>query len=90
VGSFKFDKEHNKRGIFDTVVSKLDYLKDLGVNVIQVLPSDEFPGDISMGYNPSYIFAIEESYGGPNGFRKLVAKTHEKGIAVVYDVSGQK
>ena len=87
VGSFKYDpKSRSKRGDFDTVVDKLPYLQELGVNAIQLLPCDEFPGDISMGYNPSYIFAIEESYGGPNGLRKLVDAAHQVGIAVIYDV----
>jgi 1,4-alpha-glucan branching enzyme len=87
VGSFLFDRTNRGgRGDFDTVITKLGYLIDLGVNVIQLLPSDEFPGDISMGYNPSYIFAIEENYGGPNGLRRLVDAAHSKGIAIIFDV----
>jgi 1,4-alpha-glucan branching enzyme len=87
VGSFLFDPTNRGgRGDFDTVITKLDYLSDLGVNAIQLLPSDEFPGDVSMGYNPSYIFAIEESYGGPNGLRRLVDAAHSRGIAVIFDV----
>jgi len=87
VGSFQFDPASpNRRGNFDTVIGKLDYLQDLGVNAIQVMAADEFPGDISWGYNPSFIFAIEESYGGPNGFRRLVDAAHVRGIAVIFDV----
>jgi 1,4-alpha-glucan branching enzyme len=86
VGSFLFDAANNKRGDFDTVASKLDYLADLGVNAVQVMAADEFPLDVSWGYNPSYIFAIESSYGGPNGFRKLVDAAHARGIAVIFDV----
>ena len=87
VGSFAFDPTtRSGRGDFDTVIGKLDYLVDLGINAIQLMPSDEFPGDISWGYNPAYIFAIEESYGGPNGLRRLVDAAHAHGIAVIYDV----
>jgi 1,4-alpha-glucan branching enzyme len=87
VGSFRFDPgSRNGRGNFDTVIGELAYLSDLGINAIQLLPSDEFPGDRSWGYNPSYIFAIEESYGGPNGLRRLVDAAHAHGIAVIYDV----
>ncbi len=87
VGSFRFDPgSGNGRGNFDTVIGQLDYLVDLGINVIQLMPSDEFPQDVSMGYNPAYIFAIESSYGGPNGLRKLVDAAHAKGIAIIYDV----
>jgi 1,4-alpha-glucan branching enzyme len=87
VGSFLFDPaSRSRRGDFDTVVSKLDYLQDLGVNAIEVMAADEFPGDISWGYNPAFIFAIEESYGGPNGLRRLVDAAHARGIAVIFDV----
>jgi 1,4-alpha-glucan branching enzyme len=87
VGSFRFDpRAANGRGNFDTVIGALDDIADLGVNVIQLLPSDEFPGDVSWGYNPSYIFAIESAYGGPNGLRRLVDAAHARGIAVIYDV----
>jgi 1,4-alpha-glucan branching enzyme len=87
VGSFRFDPNSaNGRGDFDTVIGQLDDIAELGVNVIQLLPSDEFPGDVSWGYNPAYIFAIESSYGGPNGLRRLVDAAHAHGIAVIYDV----
>jgi 1,4-alpha-glucan branching enzyme len=56
------------------------------INAIQLLPADEFPTDISWGYNPANIFAIEESYGGPNGLRRLVDAAHARGIAVIFDV----
>jgi 1,4-alpha-glucan branching enzyme len=87
VGSFLFDPTTaNGRGDFSTVIGKLDYLVDLGINTIQVMPSDEFPGSNSMGYNPADIFAIEADYGGPNGFQALVDAAHMRGIAVIYDV----
>jgi 1,4-alpha-glucan branching enzyme len=87
VGSFLFDPGNQSgRGDFDTVIGKLDYLKDLGINVIQLLPSDEFPGNSSWGYNPADIFAIEQLYGGPNGLRRLVDAAHCHGIAIIYDV----
>lgn len=87
VGSFRFDPSTaSGRGNFDTVIAKLVYLQDLGVNAIQLLPSDEFPGDISWGYNPAAIFAIEQSYGGPRGLCRLVDAAHARGIAVIYDV----
>ena len=87
VGSFHFDPStSNGRGNFASVIAKLGYLRELGINAIQLLPSDEFPGDISWGYNPAYIFAIEQSYGGPDGLCRLVDAAHAHGIAVIYDV----
>ena len=73
-------------GSFTSAISKLDYLRDLGVNVVELLPIGEFIGDISAGYNPAYIFAIEDEYGGPDGFRRFVNAAHQRGIAVVIDV----
>jgi 1,4-alpha-glucan branching enzyme len=73
-------------GTLNSAISKLDYLSDLGINCIELLPIGEFIGDVSAGYNPAYIFAIENEYGGPDGFRKFVNAAHQRGIAVIIDV----
>lgn len=73
-------------GSFKSAITKLDYLRDLGINAIELLPIGEFIGDVSAGYNPAYIFAIEDEYGGPDGFRQFVNAAHQRGIAVVIDV----
>lgn len=79
-------KEEGKPGDFYGVIEKLDYLKELGINSIEVMPPFEFPGDFSWGYNPAYPFAIESVYGGADAFKALVKAAHEKGIAVILDV----
>jgi 1,4-alpha-glucan branching enzyme len=73
-------------GTFLSVAEKLPYLRDLGINCIELLPATEFPGSRSWGYNPSNPFALESDYGGPVAFKELVKKAHEHGIAVVLDV----
>lgn len=73
-------------GTFEDVIAKLDYLKELGINCIELLPVAEFAGGISWGYNPAHPFAIEQDYGGPNGFAALVNEAHKRGIAVIIDV----
>ena len=73
-------------GDFDTAAEKLPHLADLGVNTILVMPPSEFPGDISWGYNPSHVFAVESSYGGPQAFKRFVRTAHQHGIAVLLDV----
>lgn len=73
-------------GYFDSAVGKLDYLEDLGVNAVQVLPTSEFPGDFSWGYNASHPFAVESAYGGPHGLKRFVNAAHERGIAVLVDL----
>ncbi len=79
-------KEEGKPGDFHGVIEKLDYLKELGINSIEVMPPFEFPGDFSWGYNPAYPFAIESAYGGADAFKALVKAAHERGIAVILDV----
>lgn len=73
-------------GTFASAATKLDYLKALGINAIEVMATGEFETDTSWGYNPAYIFAIEEQYGGPDGFRAFVREAHKRGIAVIVDV----
>ncbi len=68
------------------VAEDLWYLKELGVNAIQLLPTSEFAGNISWGYNPSNIFAVESSYGGPSALKYLIDQAHSNGIAVLLDV----
>jgi 1,4-alpha-glucan branching enzyme len=73
-------------GSFDSAETKLDYFRDLGINAIELMPLGEFTGDISAGYNPAYIFAIEDEFGGADGFRGFVNAAHQRGIAVMVDV----
>ena len=56
------------------------------VNAVQVMPVAEFAGDVSWGYNPAHIFAVEHAYGGPEGLKEFVRAAHEAGIAVILDV----
>jgi 1,4-alpha-glucan branching enzyme len=87
IGSFLFDHTRpNQHGTFNSLISKLDYLGDLGINAIEVMAAGEFATDASWGYNQAYMFAIEHVYGGPNGFRDLVREAHKRGIAVIFDV----
>ncbi|MCE1178244.1 MAG: alpha amylase C-terminal domain-containing protein [Micrococcales bacterium] len=70
----------------DTVAGKLGYLRDLGINAIELMPVMEFAGDTSWGYNPAHIFSVESSYGGPDALKNFVKRAHEHGIAVILDV----
>jgi 1,4-alpha-glucan branching enzyme len=75
------------QGKFTDATNKLDYLKSLGVSVVEVLPISEFPGTVSWGYNPADIFAADNnSYGGPDGFKTFVKACHARGLAVFLDV----
>lgn len=63
-----------------------DYLNAVGATAIQLLPVNEFAGDISWGYNPSFFYAIESSYGTPDDLKSLVDTAHQNGIAVILDL----
>jgi 1,4-alpha-glucan branching enzyme len=85
VGTFQ-RSEAGVAGTFDDAIRRLGHLKKLGINAVQLMPAMEFAGDISWGYNPAHIFAIESSYGGPEAFRNFVRAAHAVGIAVILDV----
>lgn len=63
-----------------------DYINELGVTAVQLLPVNEFAGALSWGYNPSFFYAVESSYGGPDGLKALVDTAHQNGIAVILDL----
>jgi 1,4-alpha-glucan branching enzyme len=71
---------------FQAVIEKLDYLKDLGINAIELMPVFEFVGEeASWGYDPSYFFTVETDYGTPDEFRTLIDEAHARGIAIIMD-----
>ncbi len=71
---------------FEEAIKRLDHLKRLGVNAIEVMPLAEFAGELSWGYNPACVFAVESDYGGATGFKKFVKAVHAAGIGVILDV----
>jgi maltooligosyltrehalose trehalohydrolase len=73
-------------GTFHGVAEKLDYLLELGVNTIEIMPVAQFPGERNWGYDGVYPFAVQDSYGGVEGLKSLVNQCHQKGIAVILDV----
>lgn len=73
-------------GTFAGIEKKLDYLKQLGINAIEIMPVAQFPGKRNWGYDGVYPFAVQDSYGGPDGLKHLVNICHSKGLAVILDV----
>ncbi len=73
-------------GAFDAVIPHLDGLKDLGITCIELMPVNQFPGARNWGYDGVQIFAVQNSYGGPEGLRRLVDACHARGMAVILDV----
>lgn len=77
-----FDALHS----FDAVKARLDYLQNLGINAIEFMPVNEFDGNESWGYNPSFHMALDKYYGTKNAFKSLIDECHKRGIAVILDV----
>ena len=85
VGSFA-PGPHGSPGQFEQIIKRLPYFKDLGVNMIEIMPPMAFPSERSWGYNLTNPFAVEGSYGGPDGLKALVDAAHLQGIGVIMDV----
>ncbi len=73
-------------GTFDAIHDKLPYLKELGINAVEIMPVAQFPGERNWGYDGVLPFAVQHSYGGAEGLAGLVEACHNHGIAVILDV----
>ncbi len=73
-------------GTFDAALGKLDYLRRLGVTAIELMPVNAFPGKRNWGYDGVGLYAVQASYGGPEGLHRLVDEAHRRGLAVILDV----
>lgn len=68
------------------VQEKLPYLKELGINAIELMPFNEFEANDSWGYNPSFYFATDKAYGTSNDYKAFIDASHSNGIAVIMDM----
>ncbi|WP_234734470.1 malto-oligosyltrehalose trehalohydrolase [Tellurirhabdus bombi] len=73
-------------GTFEAIIPFLDDLVDMGINALEIMPIAQFPGNRNWGYDGVYPYAVQSSYGGPEGLKKLVDACHQKGLAVILDV----
>ncbi|MGV3773189.1 MAG: malto-oligosyltrehalose trehalohydrolase [Verrucomicrobiales bacterium] len=76
----------SKEGTFEGIIPFLPELKSLGITAIEIMPIAQFPGGRNWGYDGVGLFAAQNTYGGPLGFKKLVDACHQHGMAVVLDV----
>jgi maltooligosyltrehalose trehalohydrolase len=75
-----------QQGDLAGIEEKLEYLLELGINAIEIMPLAQFPGERNWGYDGVFPFAVQHSYGGARALQKLVDTCHAKGIAVILDV----
>ncbi|HXE11096.1 MAG TPA: malto-oligosyltrehalose trehalohydrolase, partial [Bryobacteraceae bacterium] len=73
-------------GTFDSTIARLDYLRDLGITHVEIMPVNEFPGKRGWGYDGVDLYAPHHAYGGPDALKRLVDACHAKGLAVLLDV----
>ena len=73
-------------GTFDAAIAKLDYLRELGVTTVELMPVATFPGRHGWGYDGINLWAVHEPYGGPDGLKRFVAACHARGLGVLLDV----
>jgi len=71
---------------YSTLIDTLNYLENLGINAIELMPVSEFEGNSSWGYNPSFHLALDKYYGPPDDFKRFVDECHARGIAVIMDM----
>ena len=79
-------RDFTDAGTIRAVQDSLDYLQNLGVNVIELMPINQFEGNISWGYNPALYFATDKAYGTRQAYKEFIDECHERGIAVVLDI----
>ena len=80
VGSF------TPEGTFRAIIGKLDYLVDLGITAIELMPVADFPGKRNWGYDGVLLFAPDSQYGRPDDLKALIQAAHLKGLMVFLDV----
>jgi maltooligosyltrehalose trehalohydrolase len=73
-------------GTFEAIIPRLNQLAELGINALEIMPVSQFPGGRNWGYDGVFPTAVQDTYGGPEGFKNLINAAHEKGIAVFLDV----
>lgn len=79
-------RDFTTSGDLNGAMQKLDYLKSLGVNAIELMPVQEFDGNDSWGYNPAFFFAMDKAYGTDRMYKEFIDACHQRGMAVILDV----
>ena len=72
-------------GTFDAAIEKLDYLVDLGIDFVELMPVNSFAGTYGWGYDGVLWYSVHEPYGGPDGLVRFVDACHARGLGVLID-----
>ncbi|MBO4621798.1 MAG: hypothetical protein J5635_03905 [Paludibacteraceae bacterium] len=78
--------DYTSKRCFAGLMDRLDYIQNLGVNALELMPVCEFDGNYNWGYSPNHYFAVDKAYGTPEEFKTLIDECHKRGIAVIMDM----
>ena len=76
----------SEKGTFAGITEKLDYLLELGINTIELMPLTQTPGRWNWGYDGVNLFSVNRNYGRPEELKELIDRCHQKGLAVILDI----
>lgn len=79
-------RDFTATGDLKGAMEKIDYIKSMGFNAVELMPVQEFDGNDSWGYNPCFYFALDKAYGTDQMYKRFIDKCHEAGMAVLFDV----
>lgn len=79
-------RDFTEEGTYAAAMARLDYLQDLGINCIHMMPVSEFEGNDSWGYNPNFYFAADKAYGTEEELKRFIDEAHKRGMAVINDM----
>jgi len=68
------------------LMKRLDYIQNLGVNAVELMPICEFDGNYNWGYSPNHYFAPDRAYGSETMYKEFIDECHKRGIAVIIDM----
>lgn len=77
---------YTKEGTFTAIIPYLNELQELGITAIELMPIAQFSGERNWGYDGVFPFAVQNSYGGPEGFKTFISACHKHDISVILDV----
>ena len=78
--------DYTSKRSFAGLMDRLDYIQNLGVNAVELMPVCEFDGNYNWGYSPNHYFAVDKAYGSPEEFKTLIDECHKRGMAVIMDM----
>ena len=78
--------DHTPTRDIQGMIDRMFYYEDLGINAIELMPVQEFDGNLNWGYSPNHYFALDKAYGTPEQFKTFIDECHKRGIAVILDM----